>query len=334
MAADEVKELSIPNPEQAKLLGLPDRFQPRNLTELMTWAKLVTASQLAPKGMNDAAVVLCVQMGAELNITPTQALQNIAVINGRPSLFGDLGLAIFKRDSKCKMIEEDAPALALKQGFGRCKITMQNGQVIERTFSVDEAKGANLWGKDGPWKTYPGRMLMFRARWWAMRDADPGVFKGCAGREEQQDVVDVTETTKVDGEQIRAPRRASEGVPADDVADFLKNVKPTSSSGAPVDRSKLQKVMIKDSNKRTSGATTWYEVMYEGTSGGTKKATTFHESHHALATSLKGGFAMMLLEPSKKKDRDGNPYINITHIEAESAEAEVPPGQDEPGSGG
>jgi len=173
---------------QRNLPILSERFQPRNLTELMSWAKLVTSSGLAPKGMNEAGVVICVQMGAELNISPAQAIQNIAIINGRPSIFGDLGLALFKRDAAYKSFEEDAPDKALEQGHGRCKIVMKNGDVIERRFSIDEAKAANLWGKAGPWTQYPGRMLMFRSRWWAMRDADGGVFKGCAGREEVYDV--------------------------------------------------------------------------------------------------------------------------------------------------
>jgi len=217
---------------QRNLPILSERFQPRNLTELMSWAKLVTSSGLAPKGMNESGVVLCVQMGADLNISPPQAIQNIAVINGRPSIFGDLGLAIFKRDAAFKSFEEDAPDVALKQGYGRCKITMKNGDVVERRFSVEEAKTAKLWGKSGPWTDYPGRMLMFRARWWAMRDADGGVFKGVAAGEE---VYDVTP----DGIEYTRPRaRAPEGEEAaggfeqvDSFVDGVGNGRPAAGVG-------------------------------------------------------------------------------------------------------
>jgi hypothetical protein len=185
---DEVQRALAPV-SQSNLPILSERFQPKSLTELLSWAKLVTASGMAPKGMNEPGIVLAVQMGAELGITPAQAIQNIAVINGRPSIFGDLGLALFRRDAKYKTFEEDAPDVALKQGFGRCKIVMQDGTEIERRFSIEEAKAAKLWGKTGPWSDYPGRMLMFRARWWAMRDADGGVFKGCSAREELYEVI-------------------------------------------------------------------------------------------------------------------------------------------------
>jgi hypothetical protein len=218
---DEVQRALAPV-SQRNLPILSERFQPRNLTELMSWAKLVTASGLAPKDMNEAGVVLCVQMGAELKISPAQAIQNIAIINGRPSIFGDLGLALFRRDAAIKEFEEDAPDVALENGHGRCKITMADDRVIERRFSIEEAKTAKLWGKQGPWTTYPGRMLMFRSRWWAMRDADPGVFKGCGSGEEAEELVAVT----AEGNEITRPRAKAgeQGSGFEKVEDFIGDV--------------------------------------------------------------------------------------------------------------
>ncbi len=216
---------------------LTERFQPRNLTELMTWAKLVVASGLVPhsektgKGMNQAGVVICVQMGAELDISPAQAIQNMAVINGRPSIYGDLGLAIFFRDAAYKTFEERAPDECLKKGEGWCRIEMKDGRVIERTFSMVDAKTAHLWGKAGPWTNYPGRMFMFRARWWAMRDSAPGVFKGCNSREEMEDIRDTEFRVHDD------IRRESEIDPKE-VDEFLKGDKATSQPTRPTTKGK------------------------------------------------------------------------------------------------
>ena len=328
--ASTERSLALP---EAKLVGLPERFQPRNLTELMAWGKLVVSSGCAPKGMNEAGVVIAVQMGAELGITPTQALQNIAVINGRPSIWGDLGLALFKRDAKYKSFEERPPDKALESKAGWCKIEMKDGSVIERTFSIPDAEKAKLWSKEGPWQTYPGRMLQMRARWWAMRDAAPEVFKGLASKEEQEDQLKEPEY-RVHGEEPRMPRSTAEPSPGVDpaaVERFARDVKPASGVGsgggsgggssAPViDRSKLQKVVVKGSRQVKN----FYAITVETSSGGELEMTTFDPNHHAAAEKLRGNFALIATKQNGK-------YTNLVHIEAA---VEDPPPPAEPGSNG
>src|SRR5208337_965143 len=71
-------------------------------------------------------------------------------------------------------------------------------------FSVADAKIAHLWGKEGPWRSFPDRMLQMRARGFALRDAFPDVLGGLYLQEEMEgiDAIDVTP-------------RASYGPPAD-----------------------------------------------------------------------------------------------------------------------
>lgn len=338
----------------AKLPGLPERFQPRNLTELMAWAKLVNSSGLAPKGMNDAGIILAVQMGAELRVTPTQALQNIAVINGRPSIWGDLGLALFKRDAAYETFEERDPAEALEKKGGWCKIKMKGAEKpIIRTFSLAEAETAGLFaraqgGSDakgkGPWITYPGRMLQMRARWWAMRDAAPEVFKGLAAREEQHDIVDATDV-RVDGVEIAPPSRRSATAMATEVDNFVKSVKPAASGEAPgtkppIDRSKLSKMMVVGAEERAGGGTTFYKIKIQPSSGPALEPSTFERSFYQTALDLKGKFALVALKTTTSK-KDGKSYLNIEHIEADATPAPVeesappaPADQEEPGSNG
>jgi len=59
---------------------------------------------------------------------------------------------------------------------------------ITRTFSIEDAKRAGLWQKPGPWTDYPDRMLMMRARAFALRDAFPDVLMGLYLREEFEGV--------------------------------------------------------------------------------------------------------------------------------------------------
>jgi hypothetical protein len=59
---------------------------------------------------------------------------------------------------------------------GKFKVTTE--------FSVDDAKTAGLWGKAGPWKTHPKRMLKYKARAFNLRDNFPDILKGLHLQEE------------------------------------------------------------------------------------------------------------------------------------------------------
>jgi hypothetical protein len=61
---------------------------------------------------------------------------------------------------------------------------------VTAKFSVEDAKRAGLWGKQGPWQAYPKRMMQMRARGFALRDAFPDVLKGLITAEEAQDYPD------------------------------------------------------------------------------------------------------------------------------------------------
>jgi hypothetical protein len=132
--------------------------------------------------MNQAGVLIAVQMGAELGLPAMASLQNIAVINGRPSVWGDAIPAIcmssgqFDHAAFEEVIERDAKDFPVK---ATCTVRrLPSGKPVSRTFTMSDAKMAGLAGKSGPWSQYPARMLQMRARSWAMRDAFPDVLRG------------------------------------------------------------------------------------------------------------------------------------------------------------
>ena len=64
----------------------------RTLGQMWRFAKMVAASGLAPKGLErPEAIVIALQLGAEIGLSPMAALQSVAVINGRPSVYGFSG---------------------------------------------------------------------------------------------------------------------------------------------------------------------------------------------------------------------------------------------------
>ncbi len=143
---------------------------------------------------------MAVLQGLELGIPPMQAVQQIAMIGGRCTIWGDLVPAlIWRAGHKIReWIEGDGDARV-----AWCEITRgDNGEIIKRKFSVEDAKRAGLWDtrpklkrkdnsntwreedNDSPWYRYEERMLQMRARGFCARDGVPDALHGLYIREE------------------------------------------------------------------------------------------------------------------------------------------------------
>ena len=200
-----------------KLASIEDAFR---------FSVAVVKSGLAPKGFQSAeAVMIAIQHGAEIGLPPMASLQSIAVINGRPGIFGDAALALVrgsglcvhhgeaetndvsdpifrelqfamfeKNEAETKRLSREFVLAQAKhkrgaEDFGVTVATARKGGMLmfER-FTVGDAKAAKLWGKPGPWTDYPTRMLKFRARGFSLRDNYGDVLKGMRTTEELRDM--------------------------------------------------------------------------------------------------------------------------------------------------
>jgi hypothetical protein len=164
-----------------------------------------------------------------IGLPPMQAIQRIAVVNGRPAVWGDA-----------------IPALLLARGFrirewvegsddsrcAVCEIKRPDGEKIERRFSIGDAKRAGLWqtaakvrrkAKDGtwyekdndsPWFRFPERMLQMRARGFAARDGAADALSGLYLREE----IDEAQTVEA-APQIKAAVLELPDIPDEPPAD-------------------------------------------------------------------------------------------------------------------
>src|SRR5260370_1118788 len=61
---------------------------------------------------------------------------------------------------------------------------------IQNRFSIAMAEQAQLTRKEGPWQSYPQRMLKMRARSWTIRDGFADVLRGLHIREEVDDFIE------------------------------------------------------------------------------------------------------------------------------------------------
>ena len=161
-----------------------------SIEDAFRFAKAICESGFAPKGMEKPeSILVAIQLGAELGLTPMAALQNTAVINGRPAIYGDAALALVRSSGLLVSYKEEIVGEGGSDSFGfRVTAVRKGDQTTVETFTVGDAKRAKLWGKAGPWTDYPQRMLRFRARGYALRDLFGDVLKGLRTVEEARDI--------------------------------------------------------------------------------------------------------------------------------------------------
>ncbi|MFG1330170.1 recombinase RecT [Xanthobacter autotrophicus] len=192
---------------------------PQTMDEVFHLADAVHRSGLAPTGLkNVQAVAIAIMTGLELGVPPMTALQRIAVINGRPTIWGDLAIALVRASGLAETIKEEI----LGEGDDRiaiCTVKRKGDpQPVVGSFSVADAKRARLWDprekvtrrrqdgngtyetlNDAPWHRFPERMMKMRARAFALRDGFADVLGGLYLREEleeeQVEIRDVTPPT-------------------------------------------------------------------------------------------------------------------------------------------
>lgn len=164
-------------------------LSPQTFEQALTFANYLADSDMVPKDFRGKPgnCLIAMQWGFEVGLKPLQALQGIAVINGRPSIWGDALLSLVLSSPACKDVVERFEgtgdtyrAVCIAQRHGRAD------KVAE--FSVADAKAAGLLGKQGPWTQYRDRMLKQRARAFALRDQFADVIKGMAIAEESGDI--------------------------------------------------------------------------------------------------------------------------------------------------
>ena len=161
-----------------------------SIGEALSLANTICQTNFVPKAYvgkpKDATIAII--YGMEIGLPPISSLQNIAVVNGQPSIWGDGMLALVQNSGLLESYEQSYTG---EEGTDNYKAIVKvkrkdNNISITAEFSVADAKNAGLWGKVGTWKTHPKRMLMYKARAFALRDCFPDILKGLHSREEME----------------------------------------------------------------------------------------------------------------------------------------------------
>lgn len=169
-------------------MGVRDAMMPRSFDQVLRFAEMVAQTSFVPQAFKNkpGEIVAAVTYGAEVGLTPMQSLRSIGVINGSPALYGDGLLAVCQNHPQWAGKEERF------QGDGEgltaiCTVKRKGEPDVTASFSIEDAKKASLFGKQGPWQQYPRRMLMMRARGFALRDQFADALRGMISEAEARD---------------------------------------------------------------------------------------------------------------------------------------------------
>lgn len=177
-------------------------------------------------------IFVAMAMGYQLGFPVEQSLQDIAVINGRPCLWGDGLLSLALNHPECQSIKEDPLRNPKGEVIGyQCTVLRKGHEPHTKQFTLQDASVAGLLSRGTVWKAYPERMLQMRARSLALRDKFADALRGLriAEVEEDEGTVIDAEYTPVQGstqteklkETLKVKKsKAKKEEPVEENADF------------------------------------------------------------------------------------------------------------------
>lgn len=217
---------------QSTELAPNQMLAPQTLGQALEWARILCDAEIVPKAYRGqpADVLTCILFGKNLGLDVVQSLQNVVVVNGKATVYGDalLGVVLSKmtpkeRETFLETFDETwDPELA----GGTATCTARRGSRVRTlSFSMDEARkiqtteadwtGVPQGGRPNhkkkalaekdTYQNYPRRMCKFKARNEVLRDLFPDFLLGIIPREDAEDYVEAVgyQVEKAPGEPIR-----------------------------------------------------------------------------------------------------------------------------------
>jgi hypothetical protein len=190
-----------------------------SLVAKIQYAKTLAEASLLPAAYkkNPGNVLLAIELGESLSIATMTAIQNIHVIEGKPSASSALIASLVRRAGHRLRVTGDAQKLIAVAEIVRKDDPEFTYRVV---WDMNRANAAKVTHKDN-WKHYPLAMLKARCITEAARDACPEALLGIqytpdelgADWAETDRVIVGPDTAPVDGEIIN---QETGEVPADD----------------------------------------------------------------------------------------------------------------------
>lgn len=214
LTSSQSKSVAIPVQDETKSLNFRDH------TQLMGYIRQMIRAKAIPRHLETPEQVLCAwNYAAQLMLPPQPSLRNIAVIEGTPSLFGDLPLALVQRhdeflDYSEMVCDKEYEEICFEnknlnaEHFAAVVFIQRKGMKKPKSYSftVEDATKAGINkektknGRETVWAKYPKDMLIRKARIRAIRAHFADALSGAQIAEDfgyAPDLKDVTPASEV-----------------------------------------------------------------------------------------------------------------------------------------
>lgn len=217
------------------------------LVDRLRYAEALAQASLLPQAYRKqpANVLLAMEYGAALGLSPLHAIQGVHIIDGKPTASAQLIAALVRRAGHRLRVEGDDTRAVVE-----VRRSDDPDYAFRSEWTLDRAKQAGLLGK-GTWKQYPAAMLKARAITEAARDACPEALAGIAYTAEELGADDVTATFPADQPPPAAPRvqprqLAAPPAPAIEGVEPSTEADPTEAAPPEIDALDPERAAVED----------------------------------------------------------------------------------------
>lgn len=159
-------------------------MNPKAMNQLAKVAKMYASGTLVPKDYvnNPANCFIACELAARLNVSPSFVMQNLYIVQGKPSWSGQACIALIKG---CGLFSAVELVMVGEQGtpergcYMKAVRNRDGSEVNGTTITLKLAQDEGWYSKPGSkWKTMPEQMLKYRAAAFFARTECPNILMG------------------------------------------------------------------------------------------------------------------------------------------------------------
>lgn len=187
-------ENEIIQTEQIRGLSTSVFSNPESFQEIFNIGKMFASSSLVPKAYQGKPMdcTIAVDMANRMNVSPMMVMQNLYVVQGKPSWSGQACASMIMASSKFKNVHHEYTGEENTDSWG-CYLEAENVETHKiikgPVVTIKMAKDEQWYTKSGSkWKTMPEIMLAYRASAFFARVHIPNSLMGCLVEGEAEDI--------------------------------------------------------------------------------------------------------------------------------------------------